>query len=216
MSQGGRVLAGGVLGCFGWLGIIVASCTNDWVMTCKYEMHTCKKLDELESKGLWAECVVSTSRYHCVALNQILALPAHVQVARALMLSASLLGLLSVLLALLASPCVTLNDERAGTKRKRAVLSGALMLTMAVFGIVATIWFPIGTHNQDGLMTFGFSLYAGWLGSVLCLLAGSIMTCCSGGVIPPKHPENRFYYTKHTSLSNSIQASNNHAKSAHV
>ncbi|KAL6462678.1 hypothetical protein MHYP_G00291000 [Metynnis hypsauchen] len=216
MSQSCRLLAGFCLSCVGWVGIIIATSTNDWVMTCKYGMNTCKKLDELESKGLWAECVVSTSLYHCKALNQILTLPAHVQVARALMLSACLLGLPSALLALLAAPCVTLNDEREGTKRKRAMLSGALMLIMAVCGTVSTVWFPIGAHHQDGLMSFGFSLYAGWLGTALCFLGGSVMTCCSGDDTPSQRPENRFYYSKQSGLSNSVQATNNHAKSAHV
>lgn len=30
---------------------------------------------EQETKGLWAECVISTALYHCLALNHILSLP---------------------------------------------------------------------------------------------------------------------------------------------
>lgn len=75
MSQSCRLFCGFILSFIGWIGLIIATATNDWVITCKYGMHTCKKMDELGSKGLWAECVVSTSLYHCTALNQILVLP---------------------------------------------------------------------------------------------------------------------------------------------
>lgn len=54
---------------------MIATSTNDWVTMCKYGLNTCKKMDELVSKGPWAECVISTALYHCVALTQILELP---------------------------------------------------------------------------------------------------------------------------------------------
>ncbi|XP_062841745.1 claudin-11-like isoform X6 [Trichomycterus rosablanca] len=216
MSQSCRLLCGFFLSCLGWIGLIIATSTNDWVITCSFGMHTCIKMDELESKGLWVDCVISTSLYHCSTLNQILTLPAYIQTCRALMVSASLLGLPSVLLALLATPCFKLGDEGDGTKRKRALFAGILSLLMSVCGIVSTVWFPIGAHHEDGLLSFGFSLYAGWVGSVLCLLGGSVMTCCSGADAPALRPENRFYYSKQSGLADSVQPTNSHAKSAHV
>ncbi|MCJ8745909.1 hypothetical protein PDJAM_G00135900 [Pangasius djambal] len=217
MSQSCRLLCGFFLSCSGWICLIIATSTNDWVITCSFGLHACVKMDELESKGLWAECVISTALYHCAALNQILTLPAYIQTSRALMVSASLLGLPSVLLALLATPCVRLGDESDGTKRKRALFGGILTLIMSVCGLVSTVWFPIGAHHEDGLLSFGFSLYAGWLGSALCFLGGSVLTCCTGGDdAPVQRPEKRFYYSKQRGLSDSVQATNSHAKSAHV
>jgi len=67
------------MSCIGWTGIIIATSTNDWVVTCKYGMHTCRKIDELETKGLWTECVISTALYHCISLNQILDIPGEVK-----------------------------------------------------------------------------------------------------------------------------------------
>jgi len=67
------------MSCIGWTGIIIATSTNDWVVTCKYGMHTCRKMDELETKGLWTECVISTALYHCISLNQILDIPGEVK-----------------------------------------------------------------------------------------------------------------------------------------
>lgn len=75
MSHSCRLLCGFLMSCIGWTGIIIATSTNDWVVTCKYGMHTCRKMDELETKGLWTECVISTALYHCISLNQILDIP---------------------------------------------------------------------------------------------------------------------------------------------
>ncbi|XP_030624811.1 claudin-11b [Chanos chanos] len=216
MSQSCRLLFGFIVSGIGWIGIIIATATNDWVVTCKYGMHTCKKMHELEAQGLWADCVISTEIYHCIALTQILTLPAYVQTARALMIIASILGLPAMSLVLVAMPCVKLGNETADTKHKRAVLGGVLLLLMSLCGIVSTVWFPIGAHHEKGLMSFGFSLYAGWMGCVLCLLGGSIMACCSGGDPSAQLPENHFYYSKHSGAASPIPPANNHAKSAHV
>jgi len=79
MSHSCRLLSGFLMSCIGWTGIIIATSTNDWVVTCKYGMHTCRKMDELETKGLWTECVISTALYHCISLNQILDIPGEVK-----------------------------------------------------------------------------------------------------------------------------------------
>lgn len=68
-------LSGFLVSFLGWLGIVIATSTNDWVNMCKYGLNTCKKMDELGAKGPWAECVISTGLYHCVSLTQILELP---------------------------------------------------------------------------------------------------------------------------------------------
>lgn len=214
MSHSCRLLCGFLMSCIGWTGIILATSTNNWVVTCKFGMHTCKKMEELETKSLWTECMISTAVYHCVSLNQILKLPAYIQTSRALMVTASLLGLPSLTLALLAMPCVKLNQDTEDTKYKRAVLGGILILFISLCGIVSTVWFPIGVLHEDGLMSFGFSLYAGWVGSALCFFGGSLMTCCSKSDGPSQSLENRYYYSKHSGVSS--PPINSHAKSAHV
>lgn len=70
-----RQVTGSAASCAGWVGLIVATATNDWVRTCDYTVATCVRMDELGSRGLWAECVISPALYHCQALNQILTLP---------------------------------------------------------------------------------------------------------------------------------------------
>ncbi|MBN3326753.1 CLD11 protein, partial [Atractosteus spatula] len=203
---------GFVVSCLGWIGIIVATATNDWIFTCKYAVTTCKRMDELGSRGLWADCVISTALYHCIALTNIPSLPAYIQAARALMVGASILGLPAVALVLMAMPCINLGSEADSAKHKRAVLGGVLLLCMGLCGVVSTVWFPIGVHYDVGLMSFGFSLYAGWVGSAFCLLGGLMISCSSGG--STQRTEERFYYSKQG--ASNPNPSSNHAKSAHV
>ncbi|XP_076832478.1 claudin-11a [Brachyhypopomus gauderio] len=209
-------LTGFTVSFLGWIGLIIATATNDWVITCKYGMNTCRKMEELETKALWAECVISTALYHCISLTQILDLPAYIQTSRALMVTASILGLPAVFLVVMSMPCINLGNEPESAKNRRSVLGGILILLIAVCGIVSTVWFPIGAHWQYGLMSFGFSLYAGWLGAAGCLLGGCMLTCCSADSPAPYAADNnRFYYSRQ-GPANPAPPSSNHAKSAHV
>lgn len=70
-----RQLAGSSASCAGWVGLIVATATSDWVRTCGYTLAVCVKMDELGSRGLWSKCVISPSLYHCVGLDQMFSLP---------------------------------------------------------------------------------------------------------------------------------------------
>ncbi|RXM28222.1 Claudin-11 [Acipenser ruthenus] len=179
-------LTGFMISCFGWIGIIVATATNEWVLTCKYGVSTCKKMDELGAR-------------------------AYIQTSRALMITASILGLPAILLVMMSLPCINLGNEPQSIKHKRSVLGGVLVLLVAFGGIISTVWFPIGVHRDSGLMTFGYSLYTGWVGSALCLFGGSMISCCSGD--SPQYDEDRYYYAKQ---GEDTTASTNHAKSAQV
>ncbi|KAF6728273.1 Claudin-11 [Oryzias melastigma] len=212
-------LSGFLLGSLGWVSILIATATNDWVLLCKYGLNTCKKMDELGAKGPWADCVISTGLYHCVSLTQILELPAYIQITRALMVTASILGLPAVGILLMSMPCINLGNDPQSSKNKRAILGGVLLLLVAICGLVSTIWFPIGAHREQALMSFGFSLYAGWVGTVFCLLGGSILTCSSDSSPPSSRPyqeNNHFYYSKQGGGQLPAPSATNHAKSAHV
>ncbi|KAH0624147.1 hypothetical protein JD844_007582 [Phrynosoma platyrhinos] len=77
---------------------------------------------------------------------------------------------------------------------------------LSLCGIVATIWFPVSAHRETMIMSFGYSLYTGWIGSTLALLGGCIIVCCSGDA--QSFGENRYYASGSSSPT--------HAKSAHV
>ncbi|KAM9469412.1 claudin-11a [Clarias gariepinus] len=210
-------LTGFLLSFVGWICVIIATSTSDWVIRCKYGMNTCRKMDELETKGLWEQCVISTALYHCYSLNQILELPVYIQTCRALMVTASILGLPAVALLLSAMPCFHLGDESVNDKNRRSAVGGVMVLIGAIFGLVATVWFPVGAHQELGLMSFGFSLYSGWVGVALSLLGGCILTCCSIDSTSSRHQSNRHsYYSKQSTPTNQTPPPGNHAKTAHV
>uniref|UniRef100_A0A3Q3QK27 Claudin-11 n=2 Tax=Monopterus albus TaxID=43700 RepID=A0A3Q3QK27_MONAL len=211
-------LSGFLLSSLGWLGIVIATATNDWVNMCKYGLNTCKKMDELGAKGPWAECVISTGLYHCTYLTQILDLPAYIQTTRALMITGSILGLPAVGILLMSMPCINLGNETQSSRNKRTILGGVFILVVALCGMVSTVWFPFGAHQEHGLMSFGFSLYTGWVGTLFSLLGGSILTCCSSESSSSHsyQDNNRFYYSKQGGSNVPATSSTNHAKSAHV
>ncbi|KAJ3611022.1 hypothetical protein NHX12_021038 [Muraenolepis orangiensis] len=212
-----RHFTGCMSSCAGWVGLIVATATNDWVTTCDYSVATCVRLDELGTQGLWAECVIAPALYHCVSLSQVLSLPAYIQTSRALMIIACLLGLPAILLVMMSLPCVRLANDSSAIKRRRALVGGVLSLVMAVCGIISTVWFPIGTNQEKGLMAFGFSLYAGWVGSGLCLVGGSIVLCCHGSdAARQTNRENSFYYSRKAGRAAPMDPPANHGKSVHV
>ncbi|KAM7376154.1 hypothetical protein PAMP_005899 [Pampus punctatissimus] len=176
-------------------------------------------MDELETKGLWADCVISTGVYHCVSLTQTLDLPAYIHTTRALMITGSILGLPAVGILLMSMPCISLGNEPQSSKNKRTVLGGILTFIIALCGMVSTVWFPIGAYQQFGLSSFGFSLYAGWVGTIFSLLGGFMLTCCSSESFSSSRSyqdNNRFYYSKQGGGNSPATTSANHAKSAHV
>ncbi|KAK2831856.1 hypothetical protein Q7C36_016942 [Tachysurus vachellii] len=217
MASASLKLCGFLLSFVGWICVIIATSTSDWVILCKYGMNTCRKMDELETKGLWEQCVISTALYHCYSLNQILKLPVYIQTCRALMISACILGLPAAALLLSSMPCFQLGDDSVKDKNKRSAIGGTLVLIVAVFCLVSTIWFPVGAHQELGLMSFGYSLYSGWVGGALSLLGGCILACCSIDSTSSYSQNNRYsYYSKQNPPTNQTPPPGNHAKTAHV
>ncbi|KAG7256303.1 hypothetical protein CRUP_030062 [Coryphaenoides rupestris] len=234
---------GFLMGCLGWLCILVAVSTNNWVLMCKYGMNACKKSEESKIKGPWAECSVSAAHYECQPLTQILELPAYIHTTRALMIAASTLSVLAVVLLLMSLPCISVgSSEPTSAKNRQAMLGGLCFVFVGVCATVSTVWFPIGVHGEQDLRSFGYSLYVGWVGSVLALLGGLLIICCSlssssssssnghahGNAYPPNHHHghhnsDRFYYSKQAAEqpappppAASSPTATSHAKTAHV
>ncbi|KAG7251230.1 hypothetical protein CRUP_031159, partial [Coryphaenoides rupestris] len=140
----------------------------------------------------------------------------YTQTSRALMITACLLGLPAMVLVMMSLPCVRLPNDSSAIKRRRALVGGVLILIMAVCGIISTIWFPIGTNQEKGLMAFGFSLYAGWVGSGLCLIGGSFILCCRGNDAAMPSRGDSFYYSRRSGRATPLDPPANHGKSVHV
>uniref|UniRef100_A0A3Q3K7J7 Uncharacterized protein n=1 Tax=Monopterus albus TaxID=43700 RepID=A0A3Q3K7J7_MONAL len=181
-----RHFTGSAASCAGWVGVIVATATNDWVWTCDYMMRICIHMKELYSRGFWADCEVSQSLYHCKTHDQVLSLPAYVQTSRALMVLACVVGCLpAALLVLMSMPCVPVISLRVRRVHHLRCNLSAFVSSPAV-------------------------------GSALCLLGGSVILCChsSDTWIPSR--ENSFFYSRQQAMATAVDAPANHAKSAQV
>ncbi|XP_004082209.1 claudin-11 [Oryzias latipes] len=212
-------LSGFLLGFLGWLGIIIATATNDWVHTCHHGMSVCKMMDDYRAMGPWANCVLRAGNSHCQSLTQIFDLPVYIQTTRALMIIASILGLPAAGILLMSMPCINLGNDLQSSKNKRAILGGVLLLLVGLCGLVSTIWFPYAAFYDQEFTYFGFSLYTGWVGTVFCLLGGAILACSSDSSPPSSRPyqeNNRFNYSKQGGGQMPAPSTTNHAKSAHV
>lgn len=157
------------------------------------------------------------------------------------MVCACLLGLPAVLLVLMSMPCIRLQNDSSTVRQRRSRVGGVLFLCVgenppprppqtqggiwtsnpapcvaALCGVVSTVWFPVGAHSDGGLMSFGFSLYAGWVGAALCLLGGITILFCH--FLSPGGPsrENSFYFSRQASRAGPLEPPANHAKSARV
>lgn len=53
---------------------------------------------------------------------------AYIQTTRALMITGSILGFLAVVMLLMSMPCINLGNEAQGSKNRRAILGGVLVL----------------------------------------------------------------------------------------
>ena len=65
-------------------------------------------------------------------------------------------------------------------------------------------------------MSFGFSLYAGWVGSALSLLGGIMILFLHVPAIGNPRRENSFYFSRQGSTAVSLDHPAHHAKSARV
>lgn len=94
-----------------------------------------------------------------------------------------------------------------------------LCVSLAVLGIISTVWFPVGAHHDGGLMSFGFSLYAGWVGSSLCLLGGLMILFCHANLTSGLSSRDAsFYYSRRGGADQHTPdpPPANHAKTARV
>ncbi|XP_053700716.1 claudin-11a [Synchiropus splendidus] len=201
--------------CGGWLGIVIAASTNDWVTLCKHNWNACQWMDSMGRQGPWADCPYASRLYQCIT-HQILDLPAYIQATRALMVIGSILGLPALLLLVMSMPCIKQSEDQKRSKNGRIFVGGVLMLVVAACGLVSTVWFPIGANQEQPLVSFNVSLYIGWTGTLLCLFGGLILVCSAARSAPRSYQDSRVYYSKQGGGAAPSVPAANHATSTHV
>ncbi|XP_006882854.1 PREDICTED: claudin-20 [Elephantulus edwardii] len=140
----------------------------------------------VQMQGLWMDCTwYSTGMFSCALKFSILALPAHVQAARAAMVLACLLSALGICTSTVGMSCTRLGGDPK-TKSHAAFAGGLCLLSAGLSGLIPTVWYtqeiiadfldpmvPEGSKQEPG-----GALYVGFVGAALLLVSG-LLFCAS-------------------------------------
>ncbi|XP_054991053.1 claudin-20 [Sorex araneus] len=178
----------------GACGVLAATLLPSWQVSVAAGASILSAVEQLQ--GLWMDCTwYSTGMFSCALRVSTLALPLHVQAARAAMVLACVLAALGICAAPVGMRCTRLGGDREDTKRHAALAAGACFLGAGLAGAVPPVW-----YTREMVATFldltvpegnkpepGAAVYAGFVSALLLLVAGWVF-CGSGA---RKRPEGR-------------------------
>ncbi|CAL8266279.1 unnamed protein product [Merluccius merluccius] len=183
MASLGLQILGVGLAVLGWLGNIVVCVLPMWKVSAFVGNNIVTAQTTWE--GLWMSCVVqSTGQMQCKIYDSLLALPADLQAARAMVVIAILLSLLAILLSVVGGECTTCVGD-AGAKARVAIAAGVCFVLSGALCLVTVCW-PANTIVKDFYnpmvpdsqrRELGACLYVGWGASGLLLVGGALLCC---------------------------------------
>ncbi|XP_030607863.1 claudin 15-like a [Archocentrus centrarchus] len=140
-------------------------------------------ISQRQFENLWHACAENSAGIaECRDFESMLALPVHVQACRALMIICLLLGLSSMIVALLGLKCIKIGSATDQSKGKLTMVGGILSILAGVCCMIAVSWYAarvIHDFNDPfyGGMRFelGTGLYLGWGGASLAILGGGFL-----------------------------------------
>ncbi|XP_005990254.1 claudin 5a [Latimeria chalumnae] len=171
----------------GWIGVMVACGVSMWKVTAIVETNM---LPFIQWEGLWMDCTVQgTGIMQCQVHHSILSLELDLQVARALTVIASTLGLIGVIVAILGAQCTNCVSGEA-SKTKIIIAAGVMFIISGLLVLIPVSWMAhniIRDFHNPGIprakkRELGPALYIGWAASAL-LFTGGTLLCCS---CPPR------------------------------
>uniref|UniRef100_A0A8B9NPL9 Claudin 1 n=1 Tax=Apteryx owenii TaxID=8824 RepID=A0A8B9NPL9_APTOW len=151
--------------------------------------------------GLWMSCAMqSTGQIQCKVYDSLLKLESSLQATRALMVSAILLGLVAIFVAVTGMKCMKCMEDDQVKKMRMAVFGGAIFIIAGMAALVATSWYgnrvaqafynpstPVNSRYE-----FGSALFVGWAAASLAMLGGAFL-CCSCPRQETSYPPTRGY-----------------------
>lgn len=187
MSTGLQLL-GTTLGILGWLGIIVACALPLWRVTAFIGNNIVTA--QIMWEGLWMNCVVqSTGQMQCKVYDSMLALSQDLQVSRAILIIAALVGLVAMFASFAGGKCTNcLEDGYA--KARVATAGGVFFIAAGVLGLVPSSWTahriigdfynPLVAQSQK--RELGAAIFICWGAAFLMLIGGGLLcsSCLSG------------------------------------
>lgn len=171
-------------------GLLVATLLPSWQVSMATGASIITAVVQLQ--GLWLDCtVLSTGLFSCSVHSSLLALPLHVQVARASMVLACVLAALGICVAPVGMECTRLADGRC-TKRRAALAAGICFLAAGLLGLVPTVWytwemvanFLDQTVPESNKQEPGGAVYVGFVSGVVLFVSGLVF--CAARVRNPE------------------------------
>ncbi|KAM9789137.1 claudin 15-like a [Neosynchiropus ocellatus] len=144
-------------------------------------------ISQRQFENLWHSCAENSAGIaECRDFESMLSLPEHIQACRALMIIALLLGLGSMVVALLGLKCIRIGSSTDETKSKMAFIGGILSMLGGLCCMIAVSWYAFRVVEDFNNPFFGGvkfelgeGLYLGWGGSSLAILGGAMLcTAC--------------------------------------
>ncbi|KAM4552718.1 claudin 15-like a [Odontesthes bonariensis] len=140
-------------------------------------------ISQRQFENLWHACAENSGGIaECRDFESLLALPAHVQACRAMMVIALLFGLGCLIVSLLGLKCIKIGTITEQSKAKIAVSGGILSILAGLCSLIACSWYGYQVvqdfHNPlYGGVRFelGTGLYMGWGGASLSILGGALL-----------------------------------------
>lgn len=151
-------------------------------------------ISQRQFENLWHACAENSAGIaECRDFESMLALPAHIQASRALMIISLLLSLGCIIVALLGLKCIKIGSSTDQAKGKLAGTGGILSILGGLCCMIACSWYASRVVEEFNdpfyggeRFELGTGLYLGWAGAALAILGGALLcTACrrasSGG-----------------------------------
>ncbi|XP_056613635.1 claudin 15-like b isoform X2 [Triplophysa dalaica] len=185
----------------GWLLTAVSLANDYWRLS---SVSGSVIISVRQYQNLWQSCAEgSTGVSNCRTFQSLLALDGYIQACRAMMIIALILGLLSIILALLGLKCTKLGSTSESTKGKMALTAGVLFILSGLCVLVAVSWYAARVVQEFNdpfyggtKFELGTGLYLGWAAAALVMLGGGFLcTSCKSNPAPAQTRGYSYNYT---------------------
>lgn len=184
MASAGLQLLAFVLALSGASGVLAATLLPNWKVSVDSGSNIITAVVQLQ--GLWMDCTwFSTGMFSCTLKYSVLALPAHVQAARATMVLACVLSALGICTSTVGMKCTRLGGD-GDTKSHASFAGGICFLSAGVSGLIPTVWYTKEiianfldlTVPESNKHEPGGAVYVGFISAMLLCISGT-MFCAS-------------------------------------
>ncbi|XP_007451398.1 PREDICTED: claudin-20 [Lipotes vexillifer] len=164
----------------GVFGVLMATLLPNWKVNVDAGSNIITAIVQLQ--GLWMDCTCySTGMFSCTLNYSVLALPTHVQAARAAMVLACVLSAVGMCTATIGMKCTRLGGDRE-TKSYACFAGGVCFMSAGISGLIPTVWytkeiianFVDVTVPESNKHEPGGAVYIGFISAMLLFISGMI------------------------------------------